>query len=724
MGIIRNVKPATDAVGAPVLGLTNLDGFPSNTRMVFNRIQQPNPVNPPGFVDAVHDTATLQINNPGDQPLIISALTLQDIVNGQAVASANWQIDNPPALPATVAPGGTLALKIHFIAQSAPAVPYNETNDTATINGIPVTQAGGVWNGQLVITSNDPLNPTRTVQLAGYWQHTSENENEPGLQTIVNLLFGYQTNISNNLQPDLPNNDAAHQPTYYGEEVASAFWNAADPTQPVSVVQLDFAASQHQYDPTTGNPTAATLLWYNKGGGLNIRWVFQNSTGNGQTAVPGQNTRRAHRPGSFTPSGTFGWNLDGENSLDSANTTDINMFGRTGHAVRFYPVRDSAREHRAPNQWLMVMDYEGGQYDNSDFQDLVYLVSNMRPAASPPTPADVFAAPAPSGGVTIQWKPDSYGGSVGYDVYRASAPNGPFIKINPSSSSQTGFTDLNAPVGTTVYYHVVAVDLSTGAQSLAASAHAAAISAGTTPTGLPAPSSLLATVNADGSITVTWTPSPSGGLSTSNGWPPAIPSSRRSPPASPATATPTLDSPPATPMSIASAPKTPSTLSAYSTVATTTVPSNSGQGGRRTLQARAARKAVEETSWRQYGRRRPGHPPSPPTSAASPAARRYRRKALTPRRRHRLLLFYSYRFLQNHHQPFRSEGERRSRAGRRERPRPGRLPSSEKTSRVAQPQAQRRRLLHQSLPDRQRRDAVPHAVVGEPHSCEDSKDRA
>ena len=573
VGIIRNVKPATDAVGAPVLGLTNLDGFPSNTRMVFNRIQQPNPVNPPGFVDAVHDTATLQINNSGDQPLIISALTLQDIVNGQAVASTNWQIDNPPALPATVAPGGTLALKIHFIAQSAPAVPYNETNDTATINGIPVTQAGGVWNGQLVIASNDPLNPTRTVQLAGYWQHTSENENEPGMQTIVNLLFGYQTNISNNLQPDLPNNDAAHQPTYYGEEVASAYWNAADPTQPVSVVQLD--AYHNQYDPTTGNPTAATLLWYNKGGGLNT--LFQNSTGNGQTLFPSKNTGGV-AAGSFTPNGTFGWNLDGENSLDSANTTDINMFGRTGHAVRFYPVRDSAG-NIVPNQWLMVMDYEGGQYDNSDFQDLVYLVSNMRPAASPPTPADVFAAPAPSGGVTIQWSPDSYGGSVGYDVYRASAPNGPFIKINPSSSSQTGFTDLNAPVGTTVYYHVVAVDLSTGAQSLAASAHAAAISAGTTPTGLPAPSSLLATVNADGSITLTWTPSPgaadyhverlapgdtvfkeiatgiTGNSYTDTGL----------------TAGDTYE--------YRIRAENAGTLSAYSTVATATVPSNSGQGG-------------------------------------------------------------------------------------------------------------------------------------------------
>lgn len=501
VGIIRNVKPAPDAVGAPVLGLTNMDGFPSNTRMVFNRIQQSNPANPPGFVDSVHDTATLQINNSGDQPLVISALTLQDIVNGQPVASTNWQIDNAPALPATIAPGGTLSLKIHFIAQSVPAVPYNETNNTATVNGIPVTQAGGVWNGQLVITSNDPVNPTRTVQLAGYWQHTSENENEPGVQTIMNLLFGYQTNISSNLQPDLPNNDASKTPLYYGDEVASAFWNAADPTQPVSVVQLD--AYHNQYDPTTGNPTAAYLFWYNKGGGLNT--LFQDATGNGQALFPAKMGGGVAQ-GSFTPSGTFGWNLDGENSDDSQNAANLSN-GRSGHSVRFYPVRDGSG-NIVPNQWLMVMDYGGGTYDNSDFQDLAFLVTNMRPASAPPTPADVFAAPAASGGVTIQWSPVSYNGSVGYDVYRGSAANGPFVKINSSTSSQTWFTDINAPVGSTSYYRVVAVDLASNAQSPPASAQAGAISAGTTPTALPAPSNLVATVNADGSITLNWTPSP------------------------------------------------------------------------------------------------------------------------------------------------------------------------------------------------------------------------
>ena len=74
--------------------------------------------------------------------------------------------------------------------------------------------------------------------------------------------------------------------------------------------------------------------------------------------------------------------------------------------------------------------------------------------------------------------PASYGGQLGYDVYRSANANGPFVKINPSSSSTPSFTDINAPVGVATYYRVVSVDLATGAQSPAASTFSIAISRG------------------------------------------------------------------------------------------------------------------------------------------------------------------------------------------------------------------------------------------------------
>jgi len=74
---------------------------------------------------------------------------------------------------------------------------------------------------------------------------------------------------------------------------------------------------------------------------------------------------------------TFGWNLDGENSLDSANTADIAM-GRTGHSVRFYPVRDHNGNIIA-NTYFMTMDYAVAGSQNYDFNDELYVISNIKP---------------------------------------------------------------------------------------------------------------------------------------------------------------------------------------------------------------------------------------------------------------------------------------------------------------------------------------------------------
>src|SRR4029079_6756367 len=150
------------------------------------------------------------------------------------LSDANWALVNPPELPATVPVGGTLSVTIQFVATTNPPHSGNQTNSTATVNGIPVNAAGGVANGTLTIVSNDAARPSRVTNLAGYWQYQSENENEPGMATIANLLFGYGTNIGGG--PGLPNNGTT--PVYYGEEVASGYWNAADSTLPVSVRQL------------------------------------------------------------------------------------------------------------------------------------------------------------------------------------------------------------------------------------------------------------------------------------------------------------------------------------------------------------------------------------------------------------------------------------------------------------------------------------------------------
>lgn len=464
VGIIRNVTAAPGAPNGAVLGLTNLSGVPSSTQLVFNRIQNPNPADPSGFTDIVHDTNTLQINNTGNQTLVISGMSLSD--------TANWQIVNPPSYPLYVAPGGTADVTIKFVAQTDPPHSNNQTNDSQTTNGLSPQAAGGVWDGTLTISSNDADRPTRTVNLSGYWQAESENENEPGLQTLINSLYGYKTNISDLQEPNFPNNGS--QPTLYGEEVASGLWETADPTLPVTVRQLD--AFHNQF--SSGTEPATLLGWYAAGNSGSVNWLFQQQPGESQSLLPtihGSNTAPAQ--GSFTASGAFGFNIDGEASQDSLNTTDISL-GRSGHAVRFYPVRDATGK-LVPNQWLMVMDYENSQYDNSDFQDNVYLVSNIHPQTQAPAPADAQAVGTASG-VVLQWQPVVDSALQGYNVYvrRGVTPTYGYTKLNSAPITAASFLDTGATPGQTNYYMITAVDSS--GESEAANPTAVLPAAGTT----------------------------------------------------------------------------------------------------------------------------------------------------------------------------------------------------------------------------------------------------
>lgn len=487
VAIIRNVQAAPGAPDGAVLGLTNLSAVPGSNTLAFNRIQNPNPTDPSGFVDTVHDTNTLQVTNSGDQPLSITALTLSD--------TTNWTIANPPALPATVVPGGTLDITVKFIATTVPPHSVNETNDTTTVNGLSTLAAGGVWNGTLTIASNDLARPTRSLPLAGYWQNTSENENEPGLQTIVNSIFGYGTEISSTQQPNYQNYGT--QPIYYGEEQISSYWNAADSTLPVSVVQLD--AYHNQFD-ANNNLTAARLFYFPQGSPGALTQLFQDQTGEGQsilTTLSGSNTTPA--AASFTPTGSFGWNLDGEASDDSLNTTDINTYGRSGHAVRFYPAHDS-QGNQIANTWLMVMDYQGGQYDNSDFQDNAYVVTNMRPASQPASPTDLQAVAA-SNGVTLQWAPVPDPNLVGYNLFRAPAPTGPYTLLNSAHVTGNSFVDTNAPHGATLYYGIASIDTSGQSRGMSVSVQTAPASSQTLISAdinaLPAGSTTVVTAGSD-----------------------------------------------------------------------------------------------------------------------------------------------------------------------------------------------------------------------------------
>jgi hypothetical protein len=456
VAIVSNVKAAPGAPGGPVMGLQNLDAVPGSNTMVFDRIQNPNT----SVGDVVHDTGTLQVNNTGDEPLIITSYTL----------SSAWTLVNPPTFPVTVAAGADLDLSIKFVATSEPTVPYNETNSPQYPTG------GGIYSGTLTLNSNDPETPTSTVPLEGWWQHASENENEPSLQTITNLLFNWGTFINSTPIPDLNETTATSggSPTYYGEETVSAYWEEADPSLSVSVEQI---AAYH----TEGN--TGSTYWYTQGSPSTLNKLYTTVSDDGQTLFPNVGNTSTPAIASFSSTGIFGFKDDTEFSDDSLNPNSE----ADGHHVRFYPVRD-AEDNLIPNEYIMTMDYSASP-ENFDFQDNVWLVSNIRPAtivtgiASPQTtgapaaPTDLFVTS--TGGVnTLEWAPIIDSTVKGYYIYRSTTATGTYTLLNSTVTPAITYTDTTAPTTGTSYYKVEALD-SNNTQSLGDRASVANTSATT-----------------------------------------------------------------------------------------------------------------------------------------------------------------------------------------------------------------------------------------------------
>ena len=425
VAVISNVTAAPSSPAAPNLGIIDPFALPGSTNVIFDRIQNQNT----SLGDAMHDSDTLTLNNTGSTALTIASYAL----------SAAWTLVNPPAFPLTIAAHSSAALSLKFVATSEPAVPYNETDNTIYPNN------AGLYNGTLTLNSNDPNNPVTTVNLKGWWQKTSENEDEPSVQTIVNLMAGWGTNINSTPIPELTENNGKQ---LYGEEVDSAYWQEANPSQSVTVESL---AAYHTEGATD------SMYWYTKGSSSTSK-LYSLATDDGQMMFPlTSSTATTAAIGTFSSTGIFGFKTDTVYSDDSKNTANVGG----NHFVRFFPLRTSAGL-LVPNTYAVVMDYYGV---NFDFQDNVYILSNIRPATTPPAPTDLQAV-ASTSGVSLQWAGVSYGALAGYNVYRSTSATSGYTLLTSTPITAAAFVDTTAPAGSVVYYRVTAVDSSTKAESL------------------------------------------------------------------------------------------------------------------------------------------------------------------------------------------------------------------------------------------------------------------
>ncbi|WP_147264145.1 OmpL47-type beta-barrel domain-containing protein [Desertihabitans brevis] len=333
----RSVTFSIVQLGNGDLTLTNPEAAPFHDRLVMSRIQSTasNPSNA--------DTAVVRLGNNGSAPLQVLGLQVAD--------PDDFELVNPPQLPATVAVGSQLTLTVRFTG-------VGSGQNTA-------------FESELRIRHNGSDGPSAVVELGAIWQSQSEGGNEPDVAEIVEA-FGVGTTIVGSGQQ--VNNSGRLEKI--GDEVHSRTWRRLNTSQPVTVRQL---AAYH----TCCNNTAA-FGWHPVGNKGSFNRVLTHNGAWAQTLRPriqGSGTNPALA--SFTPGpATWSWRIDPESSDWTLNDTSPDSCGsgnagcQLGHHIRIWPVED--REGQAvPGQYFVTMDYSGINYD---YNDNVYLVTNVAPA--------------------------------------------------------------------------------------------------------------------------------------------------------------------------------------------------------------------------------------------------------------------------------------------------------------------------------------------------------
>ncbi|MBT2595494.1 choice-of-anchor D domain-containing protein [Arthrobacter sp. ISL-72] len=368
----------------------------------------------------VTDTATAQLTNTGQQDLVITKLTIS------GTGSAGFTIVNPPTLPLTVAPGSSTPLTAKFV-------------ETAG--------SKGVRSAQVEITSSDSTTAVKNIQLRGVYMPAPEGSNEP---TVAQLsqAFGITTNIGTpkvgDQLPTAPLN---------GEEVRSGLWKRNDPSRPVTVSQI---ASFH------GCCTS--------GERIDIAGTTAESNAlYGQTVLPLNNALTGLVELDANPAGTFSLKVGNQST---GNTSYL--------AIKTWPLRDRSGQ-LVTGTYVVGHDYMSSANEcssgpaNCDYQDNVYIISNVIPAGA----ADTTAPAAPAGltatvgttAVDLAWTAGTESDLAGYHVERAIDPAGPWTRLTGSTPVVTAaYRDSAPPVTTTVLYRVLAVDTSANTSAPSATA--------------------------------------------------------------------------------------------------------------------------------------------------------------------------------------------------------------------------------------------------------------
>lgn len=263
-------------------------------------------------------------------------------IDGLSFSGANpeaFRLDSPPRFPLTLAAGQSLDVLVKLAAGTTTSAIGDVLRATLQARGSGVT-------GEVALSA------LRAVGLEG--------ESEPSLAQIVETL-GYRLDVGTKALI------LGTDPTPRGQEVTAPLFRQAGPGQvtlrPVARYSPDGPSPFGLFTMSGSAPQPRTLGTLAPGTyqTLNPRLT------DGASGVSFESTQKFGiylAANSYAPQNTY--------SLDAINT------GSTRHAVRVYPLRDSAGQPVA-NSYLLGFEPSL----NGDYQDVVFILENVVPSTYP-----------------------------------------------------------------------------------------------------------------------------------------------------------------------------------------------------------------------------------------------------------------------------------------------------------------------------------------------------
>jgi hypothetical protein len=328
------------AAAATVAGLTatDLDApavWPMPDRMVFNTIKFPADSH-----EAVHDTSAMRLANSTKHPIKVTALEV----------TGPYALVSPPKLPLSLKPRAHLDVTVRFTADSGGA-------------------EGSVETGTLKVATKASGAKSSTIALEGWWQNLSEHNLEPSVADLKSM-FGLNVTLPARFYT------RGEVKAFSSDEVLSPYWRRLDPSAPVRVDEL---ASWFHYG------VESKLTWFAQGSTTQDPWAttgaFQSQTVLPQTASA--SSPGALSAGAITPSGAFGFHIDNQSSDPTQNSQTADRAAgckstTCGNYVRAFQLH-AADGSVLKGSYLIVED-DGGAQPNYDYNDHVYILSNVQPA--------------------------------------------------------------------------------------------------------------------------------------------------------------------------------------------------------------------------------------------------------------------------------------------------------------------------------------------------------